>query len=235
MKKTLILSIVVAVISSCSSMKSGADADAVTMTGEMKPLGMTTFQYGTHAIKSEDTLYALRISTVNLKDFEDKSVTLICTKVSGYPLEGGPELIEVSAISEVQQETKSAQMKTRLGSANNAFTKDSIMLSFTVFNESDTVRRFCKWETPFDPGIGKYMDILDAQGTEPSFIGAMARRVMPPPPESYIEVPPHDSLKTVFNLADNYAIKAGQYTVRYSGGAMGDFIAGNEIKITVVD
>lgn len=136
--------------------------------------------------------------------------------------------------SESQQEAhKSPILKTNLAAESKTFTKDSIMLSFTVVNESDTTLRFCKWETPFDPGIGKYMDIADAQGKEPSFIGAMARRVMPPPAESYLEVPPNDSLTTVFNLADSYAMDPGQYSVRYSGGAMGDFTAGNEIKITI--
>lgn len=140
----------------------------------------------------------------------------------------------VSSAIEVQQEAQEPQLlKTHLAIAADVLNKDSIMLSFTVINESDSIMRFCKWETPFDPEIGKYMDILDAQGTEPSFIGAMARRVMPPPAESYIEVPPHDSVKTVFNLADNYAIEAGQYLVRYAGGAMGDFTAGNEIEISV--
>lgn len=126
-------------------------------------------------------------------------------------------------------------LKTRLGSAANTFTKDSVMLSFTVINESDTVQRFCKWETPFEPGIGKYMDLTDARGTEPPFIGAMARRVMPPPPESYITIPPHDSIRTVFNLADNYSIEPGQYTVKYSGGGISGLDAGNEIDISVTD
>lgn len=89
----------VAVLSSCSSMKNGADTDAVTLTGEITPLGMTTFQYGTHSIKAETILYALKSSKVDLEDYEDKTVTLKGIKVSGYPLEGGPELIEVSEIS----------------------------------------------------------------------------------------------------------------------------------------
>lgn len=99
MKRTLILSIIVAAISSCSSLKNSADADSVTLTGEIAALGITTFQYGTHAIKDGNISYALKSSKVNLEDYEDKTVTLKGTKVSGYPLEGGPELIEVLEIS----------------------------------------------------------------------------------------------------------------------------------------
>jgi hypothetical protein len=99
MKKILILSFIVAVISSCSSVKNSADTHAVTLTGQITPSGMTTFQYGTHLIKAENKLYALKSSKVNLDNYADKSVTLKGTKVSGYPLEGGPELIEVSEVS----------------------------------------------------------------------------------------------------------------------------------------
>lgn len=71
----------------------------VTLTGQISPLGMTTFQYGTHMIKAENKSYALKSAQVKLDDYVNKSVTLKGTKVAGYPLEGGPELIEVSEIS----------------------------------------------------------------------------------------------------------------------------------------
>lgn len=72
----------------------------VTLTGAIEETGMTTYQYGTHKIKAEDITYALKSSKINLNDYTDKSVTIKGTKVSGYPLEGGPELIEVLEISE---------------------------------------------------------------------------------------------------------------------------------------
>jgi len=59
------------------------------------------------------------------------------------------------------------------------------------------MQQFCKWETPFEPRLGKYMEVMDVRENQVAFTGAVARRVMPPPPESYISVPPHDSVTTV--------------------------------------
>jgi hypothetical protein len=139
-----------------------------------------------------------------------------------------------NAVTEEDKQNENAfTLETRLGKAAEAFTKDSVRLSFTVINTADTVQRFCKWETPFEPKLGKYLDIKDTQGNEAPFMGAMARRTMPPPAESYIEVSAHDSVRTVFNLAKNYTVAPGEYSVKYIGGGVSGLQAGNEIKITV--
>src|SRR5687768_12560824 len=98
MKRTLMLSILIATISGCSSLKKNTDADTVKLTGRIEQIGMTTFQYGTHLIKAKNKTYALKSTQINLDDYVDKSITLKGAKVSGYPLEGGPQLIEVSEI-----------------------------------------------------------------------------------------------------------------------------------------
>lgn len=87
------------VAASCSSIKNSESSGAVRLTGQLKPLGMTAFQYGTHLLKTQTKLYALKSSTLKLNDYIDKSVTIKGTKVPGYPLEGGPELIQVSEIT----------------------------------------------------------------------------------------------------------------------------------------
>ncbi|WP_400263014.1 hypothetical protein ACFX5U_08075 [Sphingobacterium sp. SG20118] len=99
MKKILIFSILIGILSSCSSMKDTTDITSVSLIGIITPLGMTTFQYGTHMIKAENKTYVLKSSNVQLNDYVNRSVSLIGKKVPGYPLEGGPELIEVSQIS----------------------------------------------------------------------------------------------------------------------------------------
>ncbi len=99
MKKILILAILAAIVSSCSSVKKGDTIDAVTLSGQLSELGMNTFQYGTHRIMSGDKVYALKSSKVNLNRYLNKSVVLKGTKVSGYPIEGGSELIEVWDVS----------------------------------------------------------------------------------------------------------------------------------------
>ena len=98
MKKILILSLFVAVISGCSSMRSTPSGETISMEGKITKLGMTTYQYGTHTISSAGKPYALKSSSLNLDTYVDKQVLIKGVKVSGYPLEGGPELIEVSEV-----------------------------------------------------------------------------------------------------------------------------------------
>lgn len=127
----------------------------------------------------------------------------------------------------------SGKLETHLRATAGSFSSDSVQLTFTVVNHADSAQRFVKWETPFEPQLGKYLEVMDEKGQEAEFKGAMARRVMPPPAEAYIEVPAHDSVRTAFNLAKNYTLAAGQYTIKYVGGGVSGLDAGKEIKIEV--
>ena len=97
MKKTLILLLFVAIISGCTSMKDSNTKTRITATGTIQKLGITTFQYGTHILKTENKTYALK-SGFSLDPYLDKKVTIKGKKVAGYPLDGGPELIEVTLV-----------------------------------------------------------------------------------------------------------------------------------------
>jgi len=44
---------------------------------------------------SIDSVYALRSSSLDLRKYETKEVNIFGQLVDGYPLEGGPALIEV--------------------------------------------------------------------------------------------------------------------------------------------
>jgi len=98
MKKILVLSLFVAVITGCSSMNTANKGAAVTASGTIEKLGMSTFQYGTHLLKAENKTYALKSSTINLDTYLNKPVTIKGKKVAGYPVDGGPELIEVTLV-----------------------------------------------------------------------------------------------------------------------------------------
>lgn len=56
--------------------------------------------YGTHALEESGKKkhYALTSSTCNLDDYVNKTVRVIGKRVEGYPLSGGPKLIEVISI-----------------------------------------------------------------------------------------------------------------------------------------
>jgi hypothetical protein len=130
-----------------------------------------------------------------------------------------------------QQEAGASKLKVHMASVLRSPVKDSVMLSFTVINNTNQVQQFCKWETPFEPRLGKYFEVKDDQGNEALFKGAMARRVMPPPQEAYIQVPAHDSVRTVINLAHTYTLTADKYTIAYTGGGVSGINAGNVVKV----
>ncbi|MBC6110009.1 hypothetical protein ACFOG5_07445 [Pedobacter fastidiosus] len=98
MKKISILALFVAVISGCGSMRSASSSSVITLSGSIQKMNMSTYQYGTHTISANGKPYALKSSSVILDTYLDKQVTITGIKVAGYPLEGGPELIEVSEV-----------------------------------------------------------------------------------------------------------------------------------------
>jgi CRISPR/Cas system-associated protein Csx1 len=94
---------------------------------------------------------------------------------------------------------------------------DSILLKFTVKNNKVDTVRFCKWHTPFEPLMSKYLDITDENGNEVNYKGAMAKRIMPPPADSYITLKANDSLSVNADLLKAYAIdKPAKYTITYN-------------------
>lgn len=107
---------------------------------------------------------------------------------------------------------------------------DALQLKFTVYNQADSAQQFCKWHTPFEPLSSKYLEVKDESGEEAAYLGAMARRVMPPPPSSYIKVNAKDSLSINVDLLKAYQIiKPTKYTVTYVGQNM----SGLEVKQSV--
>ena len=68
------------------------------ITGSIAQQGMTSYQYGTHTITNEETFYALKSDKVNLDDYLGETVTIVAKKISGYPLDGGPDFLMVLEI-----------------------------------------------------------------------------------------------------------------------------------------
>jgi len=107
---------------------------------------------------------------------------------------------------------------------------DFIELKFTVYNDADSARRFCKWHTPFEPPLSKYLEIKDENGEEVAYQGAMAKRIMPPPASSYIMVKARDTASSVADLFKAYAFKKpSKYTIVYTA----ENISGLEVKDSV--
>lgn len=98
---------------------------------------------------------------------------------------------------------------------------DSVLLKFTVKNNNADTATFCKWHTPFEPLISKYLDVTDENGTEANYKGAMAKRVMPPPASAYTTLKANETLSVNVDLLKGYAIdKPGKYTITYNSSGM---------------
>jgi hypothetical protein len=60
-----------------------------------------TYNYGTHVLRDQDAnkLYALRNVRFDLDQFVHQKVIIKGTLVTGYPLEGGPDYLDVESVN----------------------------------------------------------------------------------------------------------------------------------------
>lgn len=79
--------------------KNKAEKDII-LQGVLRMQGMTTYQYGTHILKTKKKSYALRSKDIDLDTFISKSVEIMGQKIEGYPVSGGPDYIKVVSIKE---------------------------------------------------------------------------------------------------------------------------------------
>jgi hypothetical protein len=71
---------------------------SLELTGTLTRQGVTTYQYGTHVLLVNSAPYALESSTVDLDQYINQTVTIIGDPEPGFPMDGGPALIEVRAV-----------------------------------------------------------------------------------------------------------------------------------------
>lgn len=114
-----------------------------------------------------------------------------------------------------------ALLSGRMYIADTIKAGDPVLLKMTVYNTAGTKQQFCKWHTPFEPLMSQYLEIKKEDGTVVLYHGPMAKRVMPPPADSYLSISPQDSLSAGVDLLKAYAIGSpGKYTITYTGGHM---------------
>lgn len=111
-----------------------------------------------------------------------------------------------------------------------------VEMKFTVYNDGDTAQSFCKWHTPFEPFISKYLDIKSESSNQVNYKGAMAKRIMPPPADSYITVASNDSISTSVNLLEGYDIaEPDKYTITYLGRNMSGLIVKDSVSFIIIN
>lgn len=98
MKKIVLLLFAGLAMAGCYGIKPASDKNLLVISGKVEAMGMSTFQYGSHRIKSGDKTYALKSEVVNLKNYEGKDVAIKALKIVGYPVDGGPEFLDVQEV-----------------------------------------------------------------------------------------------------------------------------------------
>ncbi|MDG1900647.1 MAG: hypothetical protein P8I80_00290 [Bacteroidales bacterium] len=81
-------------ISSCSKRNDVCTCKSIELSGVIEKQGITSYMYGTHVIED----YALRSNIVDLNNYINQDVVIIGYKIDGYPVDGGPDYIEVQEI-----------------------------------------------------------------------------------------------------------------------------------------
>jgi len=118
---------------------------------------------------------------------------------------------------------------------NNIKMGDSVKLKFTVYNPTDSTQQFCKWHTPFEPLMSKYLDVKAENGEEAAYKGPMAKRIMPPPADSYIKVKAGDSLSVNVDVLKAYALKdPAKYSITYNSEAMSGLVVKDSVVFVYV-
>lgn len=80
------------------------DLGVKSYTGIVKDAGITTYMYGSYTLVSDEgkTLYALTSSAVNLHSYINSKVEIEAKLIEGYPIDGGPEFLDVKTIKVVK-------------------------------------------------------------------------------------------------------------------------------------
>ena len=135
-----------------------------------------------------------------------------------------------SVSTPARDQSKPKALFATLKIQNNIKIGDSVKLKFTVYNPADSTQQFCKWHTPFESLMSKYLDVRAENGEEAAYKGPMAKRIMPPPADSYIKLKAGDSLSVNVDVLKAYAIKdPAKYSITYNSEAISGLIVKDSV------
>ncbi|MBF0506807.1 MAG: hypothetical protein HQL09_08220 [Nitrospirae bacterium] len=98
--KVLLISTIILFAACASFAQNTTDGNGVVSVGIVKKQGITTYMYGTHVLMDDNgkTLYALKSDHINLDKYIDKKVTVKGDLTEGYPVDFGPNYLNVKSI-----------------------------------------------------------------------------------------------------------------------------------------
>ena len=72
--------------------------DSITVEGTILKYDYVEHHYGTHILQCTNKTFAIESGHIELDDFVDQRVMIVGLFKEGYPLDDGPELIEVFTV-----------------------------------------------------------------------------------------------------------------------------------------
>jgi hypothetical protein len=74
--------------------------NGVVAVGTIKKQGITIYMYGTHILMNDEgrTLYALRSKIIKLDEYIGKKVMVKGSLIEGYPVDFGPDYLDVNSV-----------------------------------------------------------------------------------------------------------------------------------------
>lgn len=100
MKKIFLILFASLMLVSCSSTdKIERESHSFNYAGTLAPLEMSIWMYGTHTLTTENgSFYAVKSDAIDLNEYNNKSVEIQGNLIEGYPVDSGPEYLDVKAI-----------------------------------------------------------------------------------------------------------------------------------------
>lgn len=144
---------------------------------------------------------------------------------------------KMSSEQQIETKTSASKLVSSLKATQKNYTlNDTISLEFTVTNPTKETIRFTQYHTPFEGMMSIFLDVKDGEGNEINYIGAMTRRIMPPPENTYHTLAPGESKSVTFPLKKGYDItKPGTYKISYIPTSINEIQGGKTLKITVTE
>ena len=99
--KFLVVILILVTVLPCTGFgASSGNSGEITASGIVRKQGFTTYMYGTHVLLDDNgkTLYAIRSDSVDLDKNIDRKVTVKGDLVKGYPVDFGPQYLNVKSI-----------------------------------------------------------------------------------------------------------------------------------------
>jgi hypothetical protein len=105
MKKLILLGLTLMILGGCSSYGvKKSDDNTVSRSGIITEIGMSTWMYGSYVLSDESGKPMTALDgdeALDLGSYQGENVEVTGTLKEGYPIDGGPEYLEVKTIKKL--------------------------------------------------------------------------------------------------------------------------------------